>query len=121
MRLKEPLPSHFAYCRARTDVFRDFTIQSTVGSSGRQRVPASALDRYLVAIPNPEVAQTFGDCGRAEFERIRAGVNEIFSLAAMRDPPIASLLGSPTNTPTLRWQTQWRLSAGLTTSSMAAY
>lgn len=92
LRPKEPLPSHFAYYLARTDVFREFAIQSMVGSSGRQRVPASALDHYLVALPNPEVTRAFGDFVSAEFARIRSGANEITCLVEMRDALLTSLL-----------------------------
>ena len=51
MRPIPPLPCEFAYCLARSDVFRDFAIQNMTGTSGRQRVPVKALSQFILPSP----------------------------------------------------------------------
>lgn len=50
LRPRAPWPEEAGYLLARDQRFREFAIQSMTGTSGRQRVPASALDHFrLVA------------------------------------------------------------------------
>lgn len=85
LRPKPPLPDVYAYCLARTPEFRDFAIQNMTGTSGRQRVAASALEHYHVTIPDAAAAAAFGDLARPLFECIRAGKAESSALATLRD------------------------------------
>lgn len=85
LRPKPPLPDEFAYCLARSDGFRDFAIQSMTGSSGRQRVPAEALDHFGLTLPPRPVAEEFGRRTRPLFKRSSAAVNQSRTLAALRD------------------------------------
>jgi type I restriction enzyme S subunit len=92
LRPKPPLPEIFAYCLARTPEFRDFAIQNMTGTSGRQRVAASALEHFHVAIPDTVTAAAFGEVATPLFECIRAGKVESSKLSALRDYLLPRLL-----------------------------
>lgn len=92
LRPRSPLPEEYAYCLARSDGFREFTIQSMTGSSGRQRVPAESLSHYLLASPPRPIAERFGSHVRPMFERVRDAANESSTLAALRDSLLPKLL-----------------------------
>ena len=93
LRPKPPLPGEFAYCLARSPEFRDFAIQSMTGSSGRQRVPASALSRYLLALPtSPALAEAFGRQVTRLFARASRACAESRTLAALRDTLLPKLI-----------------------------
>jgi type I restriction enzyme S subunit len=91
-RPKPPLPEVYAYYLARTPEFRDFAIQNMTGTSGRQRVAASALEHYHVAVPDAPTAAAFGEIARPLFECISAGKAESFKLATLRDYLLPRLL-----------------------------
>ncbi|WP_321901647.1 restriction endonuclease subunit S [Paraburkholderia tropica] len=92
LRPKPPLPEVYAYCLARTPEFRDFAIQNMTGTSGRQRVAASALEHYHVAVPDAVTAAAFGDVVLPLFKYIRAGNAESSKLATLRDYLLPRLL-----------------------------
>lgn len=92
LRPKPPLPEIFAYCLARTPEFRDFAIQNMTGTSGRQRVAASAMEHYHIAVPTTEIARSFGDVVQPFFQYIRASKTESSKLAALRDYLLPRLL-----------------------------
>jgi type I restriction enzyme S subunit len=89
-----PLPAHFAYCLARSEAFRDFAIQSMTGSSGRQRVPAEALEHFLLPMPPPRVAEAFGQQIAPLFARASLATTESRTLAALRDALLPKLISS---------------------------
>jgi len=89
---RTPLPPVFAYCLARTQEFREFAIQNMSGSSGRQRVPATAMDHYQLAVPPEDAAVAFASIAEPMFDSIRSGVNESRKLAEMRDYLLPKLL-----------------------------
>lgn len=92
LRPKPPLPEEFAYCLARSNVFREFAIQSMSGTSGRQRVQADSLSHFLLPrIPKP-VAEAFGLAIRPLFMRSSAAVRESRALAALRDALLPKLI-----------------------------
>jgi len=92
LRPRSPLPAEYAYCLARSQPFRVFAIQRMTGSSGRQRVPAKALDHYTVAIPSQAVSKLFGDLVKPLFSRARAASDESEKLAATRDELLPKLI-----------------------------
>jgi len=92
LRPRPPLPPIFAYCLARTDPFREFAIQNMSGTSGRQRVAATALDHYRIAVPAARAAEPFGELVSPLFESIRAAMNESRALATLRDYLLPRLL-----------------------------
>lgn len=92
LRPKPPLPEIYAYCLARTPDFRDFAIQNMTGTSGRQRVSASALEHYHVAVPDAVTSVAFGDLVQPLFDCVRAGKAESSRLSALRDYLLPRLL-----------------------------
>ena len=91
LRSKPFLPREFAYCVARSDSFREFAIQSMTGSSGRQRVPAEALDHFQLVAPSHDVATLFGRAVARLFARTSIAVRESCTLAALRDAMLSPL------------------------------
>ncbi len=89
---KPPLPAEYAYFLARDEEFRAHAIQSMTGSSGRQRVPASCFDRYLLAVPPESVLRCFGATARSLMGKIRANSEQSRTLAIVRDALLPKLL-----------------------------
>jgi type I restriction enzyme S subunit len=92
LRSKPPLPPEYSYFLARDEDFRSFAIANMTGSSGRQRVPATAFDKYLVVVPDAKVAAAFGAFARDVLERVRMNSEESRKLAATRDALLPVLL-----------------------------
>ncbi len=92
LRGKPPLPLEYAYFLARSEEFRQHAISNMTGSSGRQRVPVSCFDGFLVAVPPEPVARRFGQMAGAIMETIKAKDDESRTLAAMRDALLPRLL-----------------------------
>lgn len=92
LRSKPPLPLEYSYFLARDDDFRSFAIANMTGSSGRQRVPATAFDKYLMVVPDPKVATAFGDFAARVLDRVRKNATESRALAATRDALLPQLL-----------------------------
>ncbi len=92
LRPKPPLPEVFAYCLARTGDFRDFAIQNMTGTSGRQRVPATALEHFSLVRPDEMLAKAFGGIVEPLFTLIRSNMDESRSLAEARDALLPKLL-----------------------------
>ncbi|TYO98701.1 type I restriction enzyme S subunit [Geothermobacter ehrlichii] len=92
LRPKPPLPNEFAYCLARDAEFREFAIQSMTGSSGRQRVPAKALDHFTIVTPPEEISRAFGKQVTPIFARSSAAALESRTLAVLRDTLLPKLI-----------------------------
>lgn len=92
LRPKEPLPTEFAYCLARSESFRDFAIQRMTGSSGRQRVPAASLDHFLLPDSSESIAKAFGRAVAPMFGRASKAATEARSLAVLRDALLPQLI-----------------------------
>lgn len=92
LRPKDPLPPQYAYCLARSDEFREFAIQSMTGSSGRQRVPASAMADFLIAVPPKRITELFGATVTPLFSRAKAATEESRALASARDTLLPKLI-----------------------------
>lgn len=101
LRPREPIPTIFAYLLARSNEFRTFAIQQMTGSSGRQRVPADSLAQYeIVAAPtNSPVFTAFGQAVNPLFERIRSGMEQSRTLAALRDVLLPELISGELRVP----------------------
>ena len=89
---KPNLPSHFAYFLARSRRFAGYAVRHMSGSSGRQRCPADALERYEIRIPDGRKLLTFADLAAPAFERMRAALNESVILEQLRDTLLPKLL-----------------------------
>ncbi len=93
MRPKPPLPDEFAYCLARSTGFREFAIQSMTGSSGRQRVPVSALSNYRLPLPGGgKVSEVFGEIVQPFFLLASRNAEKSRTLAALRDTLLPKLI-----------------------------
>lgn len=93
LRSKPPLPPEYAYFLARTDSFRSHAVANMTGTSGRQRVPATAIENYgLVAPKEDRLGTAFGGVAGAVLTLMRARDVESRSLAQMRDSLLPRLL-----------------------------
>lgn len=92
LRAKHPLPIEYPYFLARTDMFRSHAIANMSGTSGRQRVPAAAFDRFLLVVPNPELAREFGRFASDVFKKMRANDEEANTQSSIRDALLPKLL-----------------------------
>lgn len=94
LRTSGSIPPVFAYLLARTDDFRAFAIQQMTGSSGRQRISADSLCKYLM--PTPEIDSPifkhFGQLVSPLFERISAGMSQSHTLTDIRDSLLPKLI-----------------------------
>jgi len=63
-----------------------------IGTSGRQRTPASSLDNFLMVVPAEVVAKQFGVITASIISKVRAYDEESRSLAAMRDALLPKLM-----------------------------
>lgn len=92
LRPKPPLPEEFAYCLARSSIFREFAIQSMTGSSGRQRVPAESLSHFQLVAPSKPIAEAFGIQVKPLFERAKIALQELHITTALRDVLLPKLI-----------------------------
>ena len=98
LRPQPPLPNQFAYCLARGARFREFAIQNMSGTSGRQRVPATALRGFLMVFPPDWLATRFGEVVGSLFDRVRYAGHESRTLAALRDTLLPKLISGELRT-----------------------
>ncbi|MBW6503864.1 restriction endonuclease subunit S [bacterium] len=103
LRPKPPLPEEFAYCLARSDGFREFSIQSMTGSSGRQRVPAESLSHYHVAAAPKPIADCFRGLIKPLFARARANAKESHTLAGLRNTLLPKLISGDLRVDDAAW------------------
>lgn len=89
---KPPLPEFYGYLLARSEELRAHCIQSMTGTTGRQRVPASALDHFRVAVPPREVSLMFGRLTKPWIRLARANDQQSRTLRSLRDLLLPKLL-----------------------------
>ena len=93
LRPKPPLSNEFAYFLARSTGFREFAIQNMTGTSGRQRVPATAISNFILPFPTSlEIPKAFGFLIASLFPFIRQKAEESRTLAALRDALLPKLI-----------------------------
>ena len=93
LRPKPPLPSEFGYCLGRSAGFREFAIQNMTGTSGRQRVPATAISNYRMTVPNGlGVPKIFGELIEPLFSLASQNADESRTLATLRDTLLPKLI-----------------------------
>jgi type I restriction enzyme, S subunit len=98
-RPRPPLPPIYAYCLARSPEFRDFTITNMTGTSGRQRVAASALAHFMAVRPAEPIAIRFGAMVEPMFARIAVNHNQSRTLGAIRDALLPKLISGKIRVP----------------------
>ena len=92
LRPKPPLPPEYGYYLARSNDLRTHAIQNMVGSSGRQRVPSSCFDNFLLPVPPSELARRFGAIAKSIMAKIAARDNESRLLGQIRDALLPKLM-----------------------------
>lgn len=92
LRPHSPIPPIFAYLLARTSEFRRFAIQAMTGTSGRQRVPFSALSHFNIASPCADTLVSFGNIVNPLIKRSSAATRESQCLTMIRDLLMPRLL-----------------------------
>ena len=92
LRPKPPLPCEFAYCLARSNRFREFAIRNMTGTSGRQRVSAKVLARFVLPSPPDTVCSVFRQLIQPLIAQAREAGNEARTLATLRDALLPKLV-----------------------------
>jgi type I restriction enzyme S subunit len=92
LRSKAPFPVEYSYFLARSDDFRAHAIANMTGTSGRQRVPVSCLDGYIVVVSSPPVAERFREFVQPTMAAIKQRDEESRALAAIRDALLPKLI-----------------------------
>ena len=87
-----PLPGEFAYYLARSSRFREFAVQNMTGTSGCQRVPATALSGFRLPSPPVRIAREFGLSAHSLLTRAKSALHESRALAALRDALLPKLI-----------------------------
>lgn len=98
-RATKPLPLEYSYFLSRTKDLRSHAIVNMTGSSGRQRVPASIFDSYLVVKPSEEVAEYFGMISAPIMQKIKKNDEETRTLASLRDTLLPKLISGELRIP----------------------
>jgi len=91
-RSKTDLPIEYPYFLARSETLREYAIRSMSGTSGRQRVNASAFEHYNVTVPSIEIAAQFGIYAHDTFVKMKANDDASRTLAEMRDALLPKLI-----------------------------
>ncbi len=99
LRPRPPLPKQFAYCLARSAGFREVAIQNMSGTSGRQRVPVSAVKGLWLAVPPSRPAEHFGDIAASLFDQAGRKQAESHTLATFRDTVLPKLVSGELRVP----------------------
>jgi len=101
LRPKGKTPPIFAYLLARTDEFRTFAIQQMTGSSGRQRVPTSSLEKYRIVVPdqNSALFENFGKAVSPLFDRMKGATAQSRTLSGLRDALLPKLVSGELRVP----------------------
>lgn len=92
LRARAPMSHVWPYLLARDDAFRAHLIAAMTGSSGRQRVPHSAVAAWDMALPPARVLAAFAAEVEPLFERISALNAESTTLRALRDTLLPKLI-----------------------------
>ncbi|WP_426055105.1 restriction endonuclease subunit S [Janthinobacterium sp. PSPC2-1] len=99
LRPKKPLPEYFGYLLCRHPEFREFAIQSMSGTSGRQRVQNDVLGRYMLAVPDENVASAFARVVEVIQKSIAVNHKTGRTLTALRDTLLPRLISGQLRLP----------------------
>jgi type I restriction enzyme, S subunit len=92
MRGKKFISPFFVYCLARQQDFREFAIQSMIGSSGRQRVVETILADFTLVIPDEMILQHYHKIVEPLFRQLKENADQSATLAAIRDALLPKLM-----------------------------
>lgn len=85
-------PAEFFYCLARYPAFVDYAVKNMNGSSGRQRVSADTIGKYLLPRVSEEEIHMFRETVTPLFKEMRNNSLENIRLAALRDALLPKLM-----------------------------
>ena len=92
MRAIHPAPPVYAYLLARDPAFREYSIQSMTGTSGRQRVQIDVLSSYLLPCPPVNIWAEFNALASRMFAGIELNHKESLVLAMQRNALLPKLV-----------------------------
>lgn len=90
-------PAEYFYCLARYPSFVDYAVKNMNGSSGRQRVAADTLGKYLLPKPSDTDIANFSNTVSTMFQVIRNNSLENLRLSALRDALLPKLMSGEIN------------------------
>jgi len=99
LRPKAPLPEYLGYLLCRHPAFRKYAIQSMSGTSGRQRIQNDVLGRYLLSVPDREIALAFGRVVGPLQQSIAANHETAQTFANLRDTLLPRLISGQLRLP----------------------
>ncbi len=102
MRPKPTLPNEFAYCLARSASFREYAIHNMTGTSGRQRVPATAISYFPLVAPKKDIAKSFGKIVESLFTQANVNADESRILVSLRDTLLPKLISGKIRLPDMK-------------------
>ena len=89
---KEGIPAEFLYCLARYPAFVDYAVKNMNGSSGRQRVSAETIGKFVLPEVSKSDLSVFGTNVTPMFRKMRCNFFENLRLAAIRDTLLPKLM-----------------------------
>ena len=89
---KGDYPAEFFYCLARYPSFVDYAVNNMNGSSGRQRVSADTLGKYLLPRITEDEMAMFRNTVNAMFKEMQINSLENIRLSALRDTLLPRLM-----------------------------
>jgi type I restriction enzyme S subunit len=92
MRSAQGVPLEFSYVLARSSRFREHAIRNMVGSSGRQRVTATAAANFHINRPDEQLLAEFGGMASGFFAHMRSLDRESRTLAILRDTLLPQIM-----------------------------
>ena len=92
MRMKEPFHPYISYIIAKDKDFRDFTISSMSGSSGRQSAQSNVIKEYDIKIPPLEIIEELNHQLIGIVPKLKKNANQIRILEKLRDILLPKLM-----------------------------
>lgn len=89
---REGVPPEYLYCLARYPAFVDYAVKNMNGSSGRQRVSADTIGKFVMNHPSEDALRNFGDIATALFMKMRYNSFENLRLVSLRDAILPRLM-----------------------------
>ena len=89
---KSGVPSEFLYCLARYPEFVDYAVKNMNGSSGRQRVSADTIGRFVLRRPNQRAMNDFKSVASCLFTEMKNHFEENLKIAELRDALLPKLM-----------------------------
>ncbi len=99
---KSGVPSEFLYCLARYPEFVDYAVKNMNGSSGRQRVSADTIGRFVLRCPSQRAMHDFESVASCLFTEMKNHFGENLKIAELRDALLPKLMSGEIDVSTLR-------------------